>query len=317
MKQRILLVMMVLFFSGCIQSAEHLIVKKDGSGTYQSSLKIPTGTMQMVDSMMGGLVKALAPKDAATAQPPSQPQESPIEQMVGNKDQMLSQASKSGAQIEFLNFKKERKEDGLYVDYKIKFDDIKKFLDARIVSTKLSLAKDDNGNWVCELKTDETKAKESKMQVEQFEGFQESDGFKNMDPIKKALITNAMKDFKIEFLLTMPYELKEVTGVFEKKDEHTMRLALSGDILSNPALLDTLYGKTSLPTKAVWNSAIETPLKLAAASSSDVLPAIVIVILKNGNKVEGKRVEQADDHIRVEVDGVTVTYYSDEIEKVE
>ena len=42
-----------------------------------------------------------------------------------------------------------------------------------------------------------------------------------------------------------------------------------------------------------------------------------IIILKSGKKIAGKIVEQTDDHVRIEIEGIPITYYSDEIEKVE
>lgn len=41
------------------------------------------------------------------------------------------------------------------------------------------------------------------------------------------------------------------------------------------------------------------------------------IYLKNGNKIEGKIVEQTDRFIRVDISGVTLTYYLDDIKGIE
>jgi len=47
------------------------------------------------------------------------------------------------------------------------------------------------------------------------------------------------------------------------------------------------------------------------------LSSHIKILLKNGNVVEGRLIEKASDHLSVEFQGVKVTYYYDEIKKVE
>lgn len=41
------------------------------------------------------------------------------------------------------------------------------------------------------------------------------------------------------------------------------------------------------------------------------------IVLKSGKKVEGKKIEQTDDYIRIDFYGVPLTYYFDEIESID
>jgi len=41
------------------------------------------------------------------------------------------------------------------------------------------------------------------------------------------------------------------------------------------------------------------------------------VILKSGKKLEGKILEKTDKYIKIDFDGIPLTYYFDEIEKIE
>jgi hypothetical protein len=43
---------------------------------------------------------------------------------------------------------------------------------------------------------------------------------------------------------------------------------------------------------------------------------LVKVYLKSGQVIEGKLVEQGDDHVKVEAEGIVVTYFNEEIDKI-
>lgn len=45
--------------------------------------------------------------------------------------------------------------------------------------------------------------------------------------------------------------------------------------------------------------------------------AQTVVVLKNGKEVEGKMVEKTDEYIKINLDGVELTYWIDEIESIE
>ena len=327
MKRKALVLVLAFLLSGCIQSKEHLVVEKDGSGTLEASMVIPTGTIQLLDTMMGGMMQAMAGTMGQEGQKQMAP-ESVADQMFGNKEQMLKKAEEAGVAIEILSFDKEKKDDGIHVDYKIKYDDVQKLLASELVSTSLALKKDADGNWYCEIKSDPQKAQQSKVQLAQLQSFKESEEFNQMDALVQNMVTGAMGEMKIDFLMTLPYKIKECSGMFEKLDDQTVRLEFSGNFMEDPTIIEKLYGMSDQDSKVVWASGTDAvpeekvSQEVKKVSDKKEVPkkksdADTKVYLNNGTTVEGKMLEKTKDSVKISVSDVAVTFYNDEIKNIE
>jgi hypothetical protein len=354
-KKKLLLILgLTVFLSGCIQEREHLTLNKDGSGTLEDDLRVPQATVEMVDSAFGGMVKGFAQamdelgaKDAQAKIPPSV-----AEEMFANKDEIFKKAKAAGLNIEMIRFQKEKKNGDLFVQYALKFDQVQKLLKSEILGTQISLSKDSQGNLVCALKENTKKAGESKQQMQQFKDWQDSKDGKAVDKEMEKKITEAMKNFKVEFLITLPNEIKEVNGQFVRKDANTALVEASGDLLTNPELASKLYSATTPSTVSCSGEGLtfnleeeiepakhsiveETDIPLSveqveaspastkpAAAKQTVAPSnlnsSVKVYFKNGKVLEGKLLEENSKYIKLDhLGGVALTYFQDEIERIE
>ncbi len=331
------IVIVACFAGGCLQEKSHITIHKDGSGKVETDLMIPKATMEVIDSTLGGMMQgmaAMAQGMGADASEVSEATQQPMsEMMFGSKDEIFKKADKVGLGIEFLRFDKEMTEEGLSVNYAYNFDDINKLLQTDLISTGFELVKDEGGNFICMLRQDEQKARESKGQLEQFkmqDQFKEPD-----DPIAKAMV-DAMRNFKIELYITMPNEITETSGVFKQQDSRTAYFRFSGDLMTSPELLDQLYGMTSEVSRVVCSAEgvvfdIDTdsyvaPENTAAFSGGEESETVLFpletgktkVYLKDGTVIKGTIVAENERHVKIEVaSGFVVTYPREEIEKVE
>ncbi|MFA5314799.1 MAG: hypothetical protein WC409_02530 [Candidatus Omnitrophota bacterium] len=242
-----------LLLCGCLQSKEHLSFTKDGSGTLEVHLMVPEGTLTMIDSTMGAMVKGMAQAFGAGGKdmPPSV-----AEEMFSSQDEMFKKAKKVGLNITFKSYAKEIKDKNLYVDYTIGFDDVNKLLQSGLLMTHLALAKNDQGQIVAVLKKDKKKAEESKGQVAAGAegGEAPQQGQKPETPQEKEMkekFMKALSQFEIEFRLTMPTPVENVTGMFVKDGADTVSFSLKGDIFKDKTLIDKFYGAGDQETQAV------------------------------------------------------------------
>jgi hypothetical protein len=197
------------------------------------------------------------------------------------------------------------------------------------------MEKDGSGNFICYLKTDTSKSTQSKAQLEQFKNEQASAQMGEPDcPMTKAMI-EAMRDFKIEFYVTMPNEITEITGVFKKKDAKTAYMEFSGDLFTSPELLDQMYGVSMDTVPSVTCSAgdlsfdivdyEEASYEWSAEDSSftEQFPPVMEekkskLTLNNGRVFEGDIVEQNERHVKIKVrSGIVLTYPREEISSIE
>ncbi|UCC94756.1 MAG: hypothetical protein JSW40_08085 [Candidatus Omnitrophota bacterium] len=358
-KTGILLACCVLFLGGCLQSKEHLIIQRDGSGTLEIDTMVPKGTMALIDSMMGGMMQGMTEAFGGKQEAPK----SMAEEMFGNKEEVLKKARNAGLEIEFLDFKTEKKEGNLYVKYKIAFDDIQKLIGSGMLSTQITFTKDSEGNLVCSTKDNPQKVQESEMQMAQFQDWKQSEQFKDMDPAMRENILGAMQSLKIEFLITLPNEIKKVSGMFSQKDSTTAQSVFEGNFLEDPSVIQKMFGTSSGPSQVtcsgegisflegmlikqktakaelkedftmapgedlktpapiLFGDSLKEPRREEASSvpslSVPSLGAPVQLFLKNGRIVKGTIVKKSKSSIKVDIGVVAVTYYLDEIDRIE
>jgi len=307
-----------------MKTKEHLTINNDGSGTIETETIIPGATISMIDMTMGEMMKGMS-QAFSGENPPPQP-ESIAEEMFGNKDQILKTAQNAGLNIEFLAFDKEKRGEDLYVHYKIKFDDLNKLMSSGLIGTKFSLNTNDQGKIICSFEEDPSKAQEAQMQMQQFEGFKQSEDFQKMPPEVKEQFTKAMKDFSAKFVITFPGKIEKATGLFKQVDDFSAEMSFSGDLLNDPELIKNMYGLSSETTELIADASgltinkssnsNETQEKEPASSSETSLGSDITIMLKTGTTIEGKLLEKTDDYLRIETDGIPVTYYLDEIEAI-
>ena len=162
----------------------------------------------------------------------------------------------------------------------------------------------------------------------QLQEFKKSEQFNKMDALVQNMVMGAMSDLKIEFLMTLPSEIKEHSGLFEKVDPRTVRLQFSGNFLEDPTILESLYGMSGPESKVVWASGTsrsaqkKTPNEVKTAIAETKVPEKANdidtkVYLNNGTQAEGKLLEKTEEYIKLSVSDVAVTFYNDEIKRIE
>ncbi len=323
MRQSIILFSLgLLLLTGCLQAKEHLTLNKDGTGTLEVEQLIPAGTIQLVDTMLGGMIKGMSEAFTPEGQEAKAPESVAIE-MFANKDQVIKKAEEAGVNIEFINFEHQMKGDDLQVNYAFKFDDINKVLKSELINRKLKFSKDSEDNLVISLKEDPNKAKKTEMEIAQMDSFKQSDGFKSMPLAMQNSMMSDMENFKAEITITLPNEIIQVNGVFEKKDSYTASLETSGNIM-DPETVKSLYAEFSDPATIVCSSeglsfSIDEQAEQAGqllAISEYYVGSDIQVRLKNGNIVEGLLMEQTKEYLKVNVMEISIIYYWDEIQEV-
>jgi hypothetical protein len=100
--RKVLAVFSCLLLCGCLQSKEHLTFAKDGTGTLEVHLMVPEGTMTMIDTTMGAMVKGMAQAFGAGKEMPP----SVAEEMFSSQDEMFKKAKKVGLNITFKSYAK-------------------------------------------------------------------------------------------------------------------------------------------------------------------------------------------------------------------
>ncbi|MBN1871547.1 MAG: hypothetical protein JW800_03145 [Candidatus Omnitrophica bacterium] len=325
----------LIFLCGCMHQKESITIEKDGSGSVEVETLIPKATVDFVDNMMGGMMQGMMQMaEGMGAENAPLPKKSASEMMFANKEEIVKKANAAGVDIKFDYFNSEAKDDGLHVSYKYKFDDINRFLQSGLMSSNFALKKDEIGNLEGYLRTDESKSAQSKAQLEQFKREQTADQVEAPDdPTAKAMI-EAMRDFKVEFYVTMPNELSDVTGVFKQKDAKTAYLEFSGDLLASPELIDQMYGLEGTVSSITCSAdglsfditerrEAEKELGGESTLSQGQYPAVAeeqktILILNGGRTVEGDIVEENEKYIKIRVSsGIVFTYSREEISSIE
>jgi len=103
-------------------------------------------------------------------------------------------------------------------------------------------------------------------------------------------------------------ELKEYDKA--KEDVATLKQA---QVPLPPAFLEALEKKASGESS---DSGKDVAPAVSGGQDTKVTSGDVTVILKSGQKIEGKVLEQTKKYIKLDFEGTTVTYYQDEIDKI-
>ena len=312
----------LLLLTGCLQAKEHLTLNKDGTGTLEVEQLIPSGTIKLVDNMFGGMMKGMSEAFGGEGQEVKS-SEAMVVEMFANKDQIIEKAEEAGVNIEFINFGHQMKGEDLEVNYAFKFDDINKVLESELINSKLELSKDSEGNLIVSLKENPAKAKEAETEMAQIGSFKQSEDFKKMPRELQDSIISGMENFKSELLITLPNQISEVRGVFKKRGPYTAGFEVSGNIL-DPAVIKELFAVAIEPAIMVCsgeglNFSLEETREgeQPPAVSEDLVGSKIKLRLKNNNVIEGVLIEQGEDYLKVDSVGVPITYYNEEIQRVE
>jgi hypothetical protein len=350
MRKVLFLLFVVVALSGCLHSQEHLTINADGSGTVEVHLKVHTATMQMLDQMLGGMMQAFASMGkqmGANNTPPPAPV-SVAEQMFSDKEQILKKIRKSGATAEFESFNSEKKADGLYVDYKVKVSDVLLLSKGEGLGTKVRLMRNAQGDWFCRLIGDPEKQKESLDQKAQLERFKSSPQFQGMPADTQQKMMNSFMDLRIEFAVTFPAPVTEMSGMFEKGDDTTAGVKFGMDMMMDPQALAKMASSAKDQMVRTGTGPVpETFFDLAPGEVDDVVDAseksvadqgVVVktdkvptssqpaasgdagkvkIYLKSGNVIEARLIEKRADFIKIDFEGTPITYYNDEVERME
>jgi len=246
-----LLLIPLLLLTGCMKSKEHILIKKDGSGTLFVDLTVPKETRELIDNMLGGLVSGMAQAMQGMAEgmgAPPQEMETPelgsvSDEMFGNKAEILKKAKAAGLNVAFRSFEKKESGGDLLVSYEMGFDDINALARSGIVGTQFALLRNDAGDIVFKLLRDEKRAAQDKQQAKQFKSKQSAPGPGSCPMAKDAQKIKAiMKDFSVMVVVTMPNAIQEMTpGIFKKEDDATASFAVSGDFLEDPSIINKMH----------------------------------------------------------------------------
>jgi hypothetical protein len=228
----------IFLLSGCLQSKEHITINNDGSGIFHEEINVPKSTLYIIDATLGIIVKGMR---EAFGGRENKVTESFAEQMFGDKAEILKKAEKAGVHIDFISFNKDMKKDFLSVNYAFKFDNIAKLIKSDIVGSKFEITKNINGDLVITSKSDPEKANKSEMQKKQFQEWRESEVAKKISSQIENQFIESIKNFKFEFLITLPNEIKQVSGIFTQKDPKTAYMVISGDIFEDSSVIEKIY----------------------------------------------------------------------------
>ena len=247
--------------------------------------------------------------------------------MLANKDVLLEKIQNSGVKATLDSFSTEMKKDGLHVDYMITTSDISALSKSRVPQSKLRIMRNDQGDWFCRPILDKRKKLETQEEQAKFDDVMKSAQFKSLPKDAQSTMASAVTDFRAEISVTLPDKITEAKGLFKKKDDHTVSAVIDMDLVKDPqtfanvtqmkdkALLRT--GKGPVPTDFFKPISDEEDVKTSPGS-----PAVhkvgdpVKIILRNGTVVEGKYLELGKDYIKIEFQGVPVTYYANEIKDI-
>ncbi len=340
MKKTTVFIFMLLFLAGCLQSTEHLTILKDGSGTLAVDIMVPEATRTLIDSTMGGMMQGMVQgmasmvgglgKAAGDKMPDLKMPTIPAsEEMFGSKEQILKKAKKAGLNIEFLSFDKKVENNNLFVKYTIKYDDVNKLVRSSIMSTKVALNKNDNGDLVLMFKRNKKKADEDKSKMEEFKNQQSQTGTGesgkgDSGDQARAKFEKSMDDFQMRFLVTMPEEITEFSeGYFTKVDPSTVSSEIKGNFMKDPAVYNKMYfidmqephvvcsGQAltfSPDSVASEESESDTSGELEGFSADNKKPAI-LALNKEGNVSPNSQIGNfsAGDTVQVELNNGNTT----------
>ena len=317
----VFIVSCLILLPGCFQTKEHFVINKDGSGTVEVNIVMSKAVLSTIDSMtesmMKGMQQGFGMEEGLDLS--GMPK---MSEVMFSKEELDKRAKQQGLNIEIIDYKRELKEGNLNVSYKIKFDDIKKFLESGVSGSKFKLSKDASGNLICNVEADFSKLQEEKMQAQQLKDWKQSEGYeilKKENPEMAERFLEAMRNLKAELLITINgAEVKQVKGLFKQASNDTASLSFSGDMFEDPDILENFYKLAGQDSQAVWSY---------AATGQDSLPgpkkeskeddSLIKLHLKNGEIVEGKLLEDTKDFIKVQIFELGITYFKDEIERID
>jgi hypothetical protein len=344
----VFLMLSVTAFSGCMHSEEHVTINADGSGVVEAHFNFYPGTVQLVNASMdhtaqGSLNAAPAPDSAQAVTPP--PATAPAaEQMFGNKKEIVEKIKNSGVPATLESYKREKMDDGIHVYYTIKTSDISALARSEVMVSKLVIMRNGSGDWFCRIVADTKAQQKSKEWQEKIEAFKASPPFQQLPSAMKVAVSRSMTDLRVESQVTFPDPLTDALSLFQKKDDRTAVIAVIAEMISNPLIVEK-WGKLKKASlartgKGAFPAEFFSPLPgevdeaekkdaapvTAPATVSPTVPATipaekagsqVKIFLKDGKVIEGKLLERAEAYVKIDFQGVTLTYYNDEFDRVE
>jgi len=266
-----------LWINGCMQSNEHIIINKDGSGTLETTVLLPDSSVKVMNNVVNNLAQSLQEKGQMTTQSAAllSPINSLVNQFFISEEEILSKAEKAGLKIEILDYKKEQKGQGISLHYKISFDDIAKLAASDIARMKFGISIDDSGNLALSLKSDPQKINESKRQLQQIQQLKTSEKFRQMPQQSQQELVNAMNNFQTKFSVTMPNIINGAYDPFEKTSGDTAQISVRGNLMEDPSLLAQLYEHASGSAKITCSATgleFIPPAESAAAATTSEAP---------------------------------------------
>lgn len=340
--------LLALSLSGCMHIEERVVINSDGTGLVKAHLKVHAGTVQLVDAMFGGMMQAFASLGAKPGQDAPPPLGSAAEKMFADKAEILNKIKKSGFEASLESFESQKKDGALLVDYTVKVADVAALSRSNLLMTRVRIMRNEQGDWFCRPLADRKKKKEGQSQQVQFDKFKDSPEFKAMPADMQRQMQESIMDFKASFSLEFPVPVTEITGMFEKEDARTVVFGFSLDMLQDPQKFQNLASAAAVQLARTGSGPVPagflTPApeeeesadkEVTAGEGEDGAPGIgagpglaektasvqvqqkVMVRLKAGTTVEGRLLEKTGNFIKIDFEGVVLTYYNDEVDSVE
>ncbi len=330
MKRLLVFLFLSLVLTGCIHNEQLIVINKDGSGTFEDNLVVPEGSLYMSKVFFGNKMRGAM----ETMFPSGEIPLAFADDYYLNMDYtqfmdvfpkaLIAMARQNGAKIEIVRFDKKFEDGALHIYLKMNFDNIVKLQKMNLGHLKLRLVKDTSGDLILFAEKDTKRAAMANARLEELKNIFNSDELSVLDPMVKEKMLAAMKDFQFKALISVPGEIKEVSGLLIKKDSNTAYSQIEGDLLEDVSLISKIFYLTVEPTRLVFSGkdlsfkveeAASEPASAGATVSSGT--AMVRVYLKDGRVLEGKLIEEAKDYIKVDIVGIPLTYFKEQIEKFE
>jgi hypothetical protein len=338
------LLITVLTLSSCMHTEEHITINSDGSGAVEAHLKIHSGTVQLIDAMLGGMMQAFQAMAQQMGQANAPAPVSVAEQMFADRQVIEKKIADAGVAASLESFSSEKKDDGIHVNYKIKTPDIIAFSRTDVLMTKIKIMRNAAGEWFCRPVADKKAQKKGQEEQAKFEDFKKTPSFQSMPPAMQSALSTSVLDFRAESQITFPDALTNASGIFLKKDNKTAVVTVTSDMITNPQILEkwdkmkdgsvARTGTGPVPpdlfislveeggADAKEAVAKKEPVNAVPATApllvgKDRVGSLVKVFLKDGKVAEGNLLELGEGFIKVDFQGIPITYYNDEINKVE
>ena len=308
----------LVFLSGCLEVEEKLTINPDGSGILKIEQFVPRQVLEMAIGAMGGMVGSdNMPNKTQWAkfwQEGGEGEERDIPQTgKEGEEELFKKAQAVGLKIEIIEKKARKTQDGIKLFWGVKFDNVVKLAQSGISHFKFDIFKNPSGGITLAMQEDKETAQKLEAKTKEQAGCGKVNPAVNPEAQK---MLEQLGHVKLSFSVTMPNKITEAAGLFKRTSDTNVQFDVEGNILANPEVLKQIYSPEITKTKVSCSGA---GLKLSPGAKTGA-PASgreVSLRLKKGGTVKGAVLEETADHIKVDVLGVPVTYYRDEIETVD